>query len=155
MVTLLFIISLLLTVFCLKKSSTSLDEGTSNNYGVLGVLFCAAAMLLLFWGGTLINDVTAVFAIDDKITMYEEENASIEKSIDVAVRSYMDYEASTYGELKDKDAINLVSLYPELKSDTLVQEQINIYVANNDKIKQLKEEKINLSKVKWMLYFGR
>ena len=87
--------------------------------------------------------------------MYEEENASIEESIDVTVRSYMDFEASTYGELKDKDAINLVSLFPELKSDTLVQKQIEVYVANNDKIKQLKEEKIDLSKSKWKLYFGR
>lgn len=45
--------------------------------------------------------------------MYEEENASIEKSINVTVKSYMDFEASTYEELKDKDAINLVSLLPD------------------------------------------
>ena len=82
-------------------------------------------------------------------------NASIEESINVTVKSYMDFEASTYGELKDKDAINLVSLFPELKSDTLVQKQIEVYIANNDKIKELKEEKIELTKSKWLLYFGK
>ena len=87
--------------------------------------------------------------------MYEEENASIEESIDVTVRNYMDFEASTYGELKDKDAINLVSLFPELKSDSLVQKQIEVYLANNAKIKELKEDEIDLSKAKWNLYFGR
>ena len=58
-------------------------------------------------------------------------------------------------EFKDKDGINLVSLIPTLKSDTLVQKQIEVYVANNDKIKELKEEKIDLSKSKWKLYFGK
>ena len=67
----------------------------------------------------------------------------------------MDFEASTYGELKDKDAINLVSLFPELKSDSLVQKQIEVYLANNAKIKELKEDEIDLSKAKWKLYFGR
>ena len=67
----------------------------------------------------------------------------------------MDFETNTYSQLKAKDSISLVSLVPELKADTLVQKQIEVYLSNNAKIKELKEEQINLSKAKWKLYFGR
>lgn len=90
-----------------------------------------------------------------KLELTQKENASIEESIDMTVKSHMNYEASTYGELKDKDAMNLVSIIPELKSDELVQKQIEVYVNNRDKIKELKEKKIELSEKKWLLYFGK
>lgn len=113
------------------------------------------SIILFIWVIILIDKIGTGHIIDNKIAMYEEENASIEERIDLTVKNYMYFEASTYGELKDQDAITLVSVFPELKSDTLVQKQLKIYVANNNKIKQLKEEKIDLSKSKLELYFGR
>lgn len=47
-----------------------------------------------------------------------------------------------------------VALYPELKSDTLVQSQIEVYVENNKAIKELKSSAINASVYRWWLYFG-
>lgn len=160
MVSLFFIIFLAVTIFFVVKGikeykSDNGYEDVSFGYFAVAVIAGIVSIIFLIWVFVLINRVGTGYTIDNKIAMYEEENASIEESIDVTVRSYMDFEASTYGELKDKDAINLVSLFPELKSDTLVQKQIEVYVANNDKIKQLKEEKIDLSKSKWKLYFGR
>ena len=160
MVSLFFIIFLAVTIFFVVKSikeykSDNGDEDVFFGYFKVAVIAGIVSIIFLIWVFILICRVGTGYTIDNKIAMYEEENASIEKSIDVTVKSYMDFEASTYGELKDKDAINLVSLFPELKSDTLVQKQIEVYVANNDKIKQLKEEKIDLSKSKWKLYFGR
>lgn len=160
MVSLFFIIFLAVTIFFVVKGikkykSDNGDEDVGFGYFVAAFIAGVVSVIFLIWVFILINRVGTGYTIDNKIAMYEEENASIEESIDVTVRSYMDFEASTYGELKDKDAINLVSLFPELKSDTLVQKQIEVYVANNDKIKQLKEEKIDLSKSKWKLYFGR
>ena len=46
------------------------------------------------------------------------------------------------------------SMCPELKSDKLVEEQISVYEENNKKIRELKEDKINLKVKKWWLYFG-
>lgn len=92
--------------------------------------------------------------IDEKIAMYQEENTKIEKQIDALVQNYMQYESDTYGEFKSSDAITLVSLYPDLKSDELVQQQIEVYTTNNQKIKELKEQKIDINKDKWWLYFG-
>ena len=34
------------------------------------------------------------------------------------------YESNTYGDLKDESSITLVSLYPELKADTLVENRL-------------------------------
>ena len=50
--------------------------------------------------------------------------------------------------------MTLVSLFPELKSDTLVSQQISIYTSNQREIKRLKEEKIDLIKMRWLLFFG-
>lgn len=92
--------------------------------------------------------------IDDKIAMYQEENERIEEQMDALVSQYMQYESYTYGELKNDSSITLISLYPELKADELVKEQISVYEINNVKIKELKEDKINLKTKKWLLYFG-
>ena len=40
-------------------------------------------------------------------------------------------------------------IYPELKANELVMKQMDVYTANNDKIRQLKEEKLNSQVSKW------
>ena len=89
-----------------------------------------------------------------KIKMYEEENTKIEKEIDELVKNYMEYEGKTLKEFKSESSMTLVSLYPDLKSDELVKEQIKTYTKNNNKIKELKEHEIELKIGKWLLYFG-
>lgn len=93
--------------------------------------------------------------IDDMIAMYTEENQNIENQIDVIVSKYMEYEGSTFESLKSDSSITLVSLYPELKADELVQTQIATYQSNNAKLKELKEAKINARVYKWWLFFGK
>lgn len=94
--------------------------------------------------------------IDSKIEMYQEENTNIEQDIDKIVKEYLEHEHDTFADLKtEESSITLVTLFPELKSDTLVQQQLEIYVDNNAKIKSLKEEKIDIVKIKWILYFGK
>lgn len=100
-------------------------------------------------------DFSKTMVIDDMIAMYTEENQNIESRIDVIVGEYIDYESGTFAELKGDSSITLVSLYPELKSDELVQTQIATYQANNAKLKELKEAEINTRVYKWWLYFGK
>lgn len=92
--------------------------------------------------------------IDEKIEMYSNENKAIEKQIDQVVKSYMAYESDTFKNATVKDSMAMVSLYPELKSDNLVKEQIKVYSENKKTITKLKENKINLKVSKWWLYFG-
>lgn len=89
-----------------------------------------------------------------KIDMYQSENNSIERKVDLVVTNYMKHEERTFDTAKSDSAITLVSLYPKLKSDSLVKEQIKIYNKNTAKIRSLKERQINVSKAKWWLYFG-
>lgn len=90
----------------------------------------------------------------EKIEMYQEENKQIEEQIDTLVKQYMKYEQETYKEFANESSITLVTLFPDLKSDELVKTQLNIYVENTNKIKELKESQINLKIGKWLLYFG-
>lgn len=119
---------------------------------VLGLV--ALTFIINIW--SLSIEVATESTIDSKIAMYQEENANIERDIDKIVREYLEHEHNTFADLKtEESSITLVTLFPELKADTLVQQQLEIYVANNASIKQLREEKINMAKTKWILYFGR
>jgi hypothetical protein len=99
-------------------------------------------------------DVSYLNVIDDRIDMYTEENTKIEQQIATTVEQYQQYETDIFKEVAPKDAVTMVALYPELKSDTLVQQQIEVYVANNEKIKELREDKIEGKITRWWLYFG-
>jgi len=105
---------------------------------------------------SLALNVATESVIDSKIAMYQEENANIEHDIDKIVEKYLMHEHDTFADLKTEESlITLVTLFPELKSNTLVQQQLTIYIANNKNIKALREEKIELAKSRWLLYFGR
>lgn len=149
-----FIVSVRL-VFKYKKSFKARDDF------FLIVFFIAVGSVLVFsFLGVNIYDLAKTIAsesvIDHKIEMYQEENTKIEQEVDNLVKEYIDHEHDTFAELKEeKNAITLVTLFPELKSDSLVKQQIEIYVKNNTKIKKLKEEKIDISLAKWKLYFGK
>ena len=93
--------------------------------------------------------------IDKKIAIYEEENTKIEQQIADTVKQYQEYETGIFTEVAPESSITLVALYPELKSDTLVQSQIEVYVENNKTIKDLKSSAINAPVYRWWLYFGK
>lgn len=102
-----------------------------------------------------INNIVDGRVIDDQIALYTEENAKIETAIDELVTEYMEFESTTFAELKADSSITLVSLYPELKSDELVKAQIETYQENNAEIKRLKERKLKITTYKWWVYFGK
>lgn len=117
--------------------------------------FFLACFCVLFATAILLGiSVSNGRIMDEKITMYQEENNKIEKQIDTLVSNYMNYESDTYEKFKSESSITLVSMCQELKSDKLVEEQISVYEENNKKIREFKEDKINLKVKKWWLYFG-
>lgn len=119
------------------------------------VLFGIAFIIAAVGSIDLAWNVTSGKHIPEMISMYEEENNQIESQIGELVNKYMEYEGSMFKDLKNEDSIALVSLYPELKSDALVEKQIEVYIENNKKIKNLKKKQIELSTYKWWLYFGK
>ena len=146
MFILLFVIAVVLIVLAV------LNEDLTEVFGTLGGLIGFIALIGIFVNiGLLVRGRT----LDDKIAMYEQENAAIEQSVDVLVKDYYKHESDTYSSLKPENAVLFASAYPELQSNELATKQLEIYVDNNNKIKELKEDKINLSKNRFWLYFGR
>ena len=126
------------------------DKGTG--FWVLGAFVSVIALVTAIMIGVSLSLTTVA---NEKVAMYEEENAAIEEQIATIVEQYQKYETDIFENAKVESPITYVSLYPELKSDSLVQKQIEIYVSNNNKIKDLKKESINASIYRWWLYFGR
>lgn len=117
--------------------------------GVLAIILSFIGMFICF------NDLGEAKIIDEKISMYQEENKNIEEQIDNLVKEYMNYEGSTLKEFSSESSITLITMYPDLKSDELVKAQIDTYTKNNNKIKKLKEDKLDYRLAKWWLYFGK
>lgn len=146
MFILLFVIAVVLIVLAV------LNEDLADGFGILGCLIGFIALIGIFVNiGLLVRGRT----LDDKIAMYEQENTAIEQSVDVLVKDYYKHESDTYSSLKPENAVLFASAYPELQSNELATKQLEIYVENNNKIKELKENQINLSRNRFWLYFGR
>ena len=129
-----------------------MDNDTGEVFSGFGFFISVVALIgIIINIGILINGRT----FDDKIAMYEQENAAIEQSVDVLVKDYYKHESDTYSSLKPENAVLFASAYPELQSNELATKQLEIYVDNNNKIKELKEDQINLSRNRFWLYFGR
>lgn len=117
----------------------------------IGAAGCAIVLI-----ATLIVGITYSHSaiIDQRIEMYETENLQIEERISTAVDGYMTYESDTFDKFDHEDALGLVTLFPELKSDSLINKQIDVYMENNKQIKALKEEKLSYKIYAWWLFFG-
>ena len=129
-----------------------IDNDIGEVFSVFGGMISFVALIgIIINIGILINGRT----LDDKIAMYEQENAEIEQSVNVFVKDYYRHESDTYSSLTPENAVLFASAYPELQSNELATKQLEIYVENNNKIKELKEDQINLSRNRFWLYFGR
>lgn len=116
--------------------------------GAIGCLGCIVVAIVLSF------QISKLTVIDARIQMYTEENTKIEEQIAAVVAQYQKYEHDIITEVAPDSSVTLVSLYPDLKSDTLVRSQIEVYLNNNEKIKQLKDDAIHASVYRWWLYFG-
>ena len=154
MLVLIFVLCIVFFVIgcAMTEECDGLLEGLGWVIGGFGLIFLVISLIALPF---LIGNVIGSSAIEDKIAMYQQENNKIESQIDELVTNYMKYENETFDKFKAESSMTVVSLYPELKSDTLVQSQIETYTKNNNKIKRLKEDKIMRSVSRWWLYFGK
>ena len=117
-----------------------------------GLVFFCSIIAFLVLGSTLVGEK----GIDLKLQMHEEENTKIELAIKTEVQTYMQHEHDTYVQIGDDEDVEILIIrYPELHSNELVQQQLQILKENNQIIRQLKTEKIDLIKVRWWVYFGK
>ena len=119
-VLLFFALGLILIAEVMDNSTRQLAS-VSVIPGTLGV-----ALAIVFGMWTLVNIfiVASGFSIEEKIQIYEEQNAQIEQSIDAAVKAYCEHEQITYTQMSDGAIALVAAAYPELASSELVKTQI-------------------------------
>lgn len=150
MVALLFILTIVFVIIsvCIYNSPKA-KRDAEFPFTLLAIGAALIASIIL-----LVCMLNIQVGVEEKIAVYQEQNAQIEAEVSAAVAAYMQHETDIYNDLEPESAITLVSLYPELKSDALISQQIDIYVANNNKITALKIAQVNQKYVHWWLYFN-
>lgn len=151
MIILLLIICIIMAAIGIWLSENTMFEISGGVLGVGGLLGTFVGFIAMI---VLIINVSTLTVIEEKIAMYEQENQKIETQIAETVQQYQEYESGIFTEVAPESSVTLVALYPELKADTLVQKQMEVYVTNNEKIKELKESDITGNIKRWWLYFG-
>lgn len=158
MLTLIFIICTAICITSIYANAKTKKKSDWNENNSIAIVICIISGVIgLFIGIAILIEMSTVIDsryIDEKIAMYEEENERIETQIDELVKNYMAHEDQIFENAGSESSMTLVTLYPELKSDALVERQINTYTENNRNIKILKEYKIEAASAKWWLYFG-
>lgn len=163
MLIVLFIVFLIIAILLLLLASWAdyHDHELTDMLSCFGILGSGIAEFIIII--SIICNIVGLAdlkVVDKKIAMYEEENKNIQTQVAEIVKNYQDYEKETYTEslknidLSNTDVVVLAQLYPDLKSNEMLNKQIEIYQENNKKIKELKEQKINDEMSKWWLYLG-
>ena len=152
MILLIFGICILMIIGgCILDRKTGVDSDICFGISGIGMVVGFFALIGLIIVGV---NVKSLSVIDDRIAMYEEENTRIEQQIADVVEQYQKYETDIFREVAPESAVTMVSLYPELKSDSLVQAQIEVYTENNKTIRDLRDKQIKGNVYHWWLYFG-
>lgn len=119
--------------------------------GILGVVLVIVFGIWTFWNLIV---VASGFGTQEKIEIYEDQNAQIEKSIDAAVKAYCEHEQITYVQMSDGAVALVAAAYPELASSELVKTQMAVWTSNSNELKDLKSKLVDFNKARYFLYFG-
>lgn len=147
----MLIVMIIVTTILLFLSIV-LDE--YEDYIIAGFVF-AGLIIEIIALICCISSLIGCRVIDKQIELYETQNKEIEEKVELVVKEYMEYEGKTITEFKSESYITLINLYPDLKADDMIQQQINLYMDNNSTITHLKEKRIKKTIYKWWIYFGK
>jgi hypothetical protein len=92
--------------------------------------------------------------INNRLSILEEQNQIVLSQIEPLVQQALDYESNTYKDFK-LDANKIVAfsqMYPDLKANDFLNKQIDIILANQAEIKQLKLDKASLNAYHFWLW---
>lgn len=92
--------------------------------------------------------------INSRLAVFEEQNTTVLTRVEPLVQKALDYESSTYKDLKldVNKLIILAQTYPDLKANDFLHKQIEIILANQEEIKQLKLDKASLNAYHFWLW---
>lgn len=119
---------------------------------VSSVVLVISLIALLFCLG-FYNSTKAT--ADKQIAVLEQRNEEVIAQIEPLIKQYFEYESSTFKDLKPSaDKVIAISQYPNLKGNEFVQTQIMIILENQQKITNLKLDKVSLNAYKLWIFMG-
>ena len=150
MLILLFLIGIILLFVGMWIGNKTIHEDLGMTFYGIGIVIIIPVVLI-----TLMMMAAYPYGIDKRIELYETENQKIEEKVKIAVENYLQYENKTFTSVKNKnvDLPILIMTYPELSGNELVKKEIDIYVENTKKIKEMKEERVYKDYYDWWLLF--
>ena len=148
----MIIITILLTILAIILTKI-IDDDCNGVYWISSIGAILLGIIDLIIVIIIINFGIETFTIDDKIKMYQEENKNIEIQITTIIQNYQGYEKEIISNIADMEVILIK--FPELSTSELVKTQMNVYIENNNTIKNLQSKKIETKIAKWLLYFGK
>ena len=133
----------------------NLNGGCDDGIISIGVGSIGSIVLLVILVITLGCYNSTKSTADKQIAVLEERNELVIKQIEPLVDKYLDYEGSTYKDLKlEANVIVSMANYPQLKGDEFVQSQIKIILDNQKEITNLKLSKAKLNAYKMWIFVG-
>ena len=153
MIWLLFGICIVVAILMFVLGSVSYDF--DEVCAVIGIGCVVVAIIILCVALFAVTpEYKRLDYIDTKIEYLTEQNSQIDDEIKLIVSSYQNHELEFYKEFENVSSTTLVTLYPELKSNELVNKQLDIYFANQQEIKELELKKIESGVIRWWMCFG-
>lgn len=155
MIWLIIVLFLALSIFLTIKAIRNSYE-MSVGFTVGSIFSWIGTAVSIICLCILVTEYLGFGIIDNKIEILQQENTIIEQRVEQTVKNYQDYENDIFTDTTqdvDSDVVVLVERYPELKSNELVKQQIDLYIKNNSEIKKLKLEKLNKYKYELWLFF--
>ncbi len=127
------------------------DEGII----VLGFIIGFPTLVAMLMAGGIYNYDSST--IHSRLAVLEEQNTTVLTQVEPLVQQALNYESSTYKDLKldVNKLIIFAQMYPELKANSFLNKQIDIILANQEEIKQLKLDKAALNAYHFWLWTPR
>ena len=118
---------------------------------VTGTIFLFSCILVTVVTLYCYNDTKST--VKAKIAVLEQRNEEVLSQVEPVVNKYLEYESSTLAEFKpDASKVIALSMYPELKGNEMLQEQLKIIKENQRDITELKLEDAGLKAYKIWLF---
>jgi hypothetical protein len=132
----------------IRNDSYDNGEGLIISGAFIGI---PSFVALLIAGGVYNYDSST---INSRLAVLEEQNTTVLTQVEPLVQQALNYESNTYKDLKldVNKLIIFAQMYPELKANSFLNKQIDIILANQEEIKQLKLDKASLNAYHFWLW---
>lgn len=123
--------------------------------GLLGIGVVASLALGILLCCVIHSRHSIIYNNPRQIEVLEENNKKLLAELEPATEKYLNYESGTLTNLKvNSDTLIAHSVYPELKGNEFVMEQVKTIKSNNREIREKKLELASLESYRVWLFMG-